>query len=38
MHYFIRTLDEYFMVAVIQTQWEILKKELTKIDFFEELV
>ena len=38
MHYFLRTIDEYVMVAVIQSQWKILKEQLGQINYFEELI
>ena len=28
MQYFLRTIDEYVMVAVIQSQWKLLKQQL----------
>lgn len=38
MQYFLRTIDEYVMVAVVQSQWSILKRQLAHVDYFEELI
>ena len=38
MHYFINTMEEYVMIAVIQAQWTTLKSKLAQINYFEELI
>ena len=38
MQYFLKTIDEYVMVAVIQSQWKIFKKQLAQINYFEDLI
>ena len=38
MHHFVRVLDEYAMVEVIQTSWEQLKRKLAQLQTFEQLI
>ena len=38
MQYFVRMLEEYVMMEVIEAEFSKLKKELAKVNLFEELV